>query len=251
MVIIGVLLAILIIATIFKLSRRAWLTAMITPFEGKDYQIGEMGANIGNSEVCDIRLAHDPAILPLHASISETMDGFIIEAADPDNSPIIAERRALARKLLRNGERFNLGRTVFVFHEKVQRAGEGRELAVDAQFAGPQITEDAQRQGRAVAKALPRRLVCDSGPYAGTAFDLAQGETTIGRGPDNTIALEKDGQASRKHCTINLSGTAATLTDHGSTNGTKVNGSPCQAGMAVPIAANDTVTIGESALHLE
>jgi len=251
MVVIGILLAILIIATIFKLTRRAWLTVMITPYEGKDYQVGEMGANIGNSEVCDIRLSHDPAILPLHASISETMDGFIIEAADPDNSPIVVERRALARKLLRGGEKFSLGRTTFVFHEKVQRPGEGKELAADALSAGPQLTEAAQQQGKAVVKGPPARLVCDNGPHAGAVFELAQGDNTVGRSPDCTIALPSDNQVSRKHCTIRLDGSSATIEDHGSTNGTSVNGARCQPGMAHPLAATDILTLGNHIFHLE
>lgn len=250
-VIIAILLAILVIATIFKLSRRAWLTVMITPFEGKDYAVSEMGANIGNSEVCEVRLSHDPALLPLHASITESMDGFVIEAADPANSPIVAGRRALARKLLRNGERFSLGHTTFVFHEKVQRPGEGMELAAEDVAQGPQITEESQQHGRAVVKAVPHKLVCDSGPYAGTSFELAQGDNTIGRADENTIAFAKDNQVSRKHCTIKLEGSSARLTDHGSTNGTAVNGVRCQPQMATTVAASDILVIGTSTFHLE
>jgi pSer/pThr/pTyr-binding forkhead associated (FHA) protein len=251
MVIIGVLLAVLIIATIFKLSRRAWVTAMITPFEGKDFQVGEMGGNIGNSEICDIRLAHDPAILPLHASISETFDGFVLEAADPENSPIVVDRRALARKLLRNGDRFSLGHTTFVFHEKVQRPDDGKELTADDAISLPQITEAAQQSGTATVKGPPRRLVCDSGPHEGTSFELAQGENTIGRSGENTISLPNDSQISRKHCTIGLGGSSATLTDHGSTNGTSVNGARCQPGMANPVVASDSLIIGTNTFHLE
>jgi hypothetical protein len=179
------------------------------------------------------------------------MDGFLIEAADPDNSPIVVERRALARKLLRNGEKFSLGRTTLVFHEKVQRAGEGKELAADALPAEPPLTEASQQQGKAVVKGPPAKLICDSGPHAGSVFELVQGENTVGRSADNSISLPSDNQVSRKHCTIRLEGSTASIEDHGSTNGTTVNGARCQPGMAHPLAATDILTIGNHTYHLE
>ena len=71
-----------------------------TPLEGRDYTVGDMGADIGTLEACDIRVARDPAMLPLHARITESADGYLLEAIDTD-SPIIMENRMLARKLLR------------------------------------------------------------------------------------------------------------------------------------------------------
>ncbi len=50
-------------------------------------------------------------------------------------------------------------------------------------------------------------------------------EVSIGRGRDNTLQLAHDGQSSRRHCTITREADGVVrLRDHGSSNGTLVNG---------------------------
>jgi VWFA-related protein len=255
MIAIAVAIVLLVIATIFKINRRVWLTMMLTPLEGKDYTIGERGLDIGASEVCALRLAHDPAILPLHASIKETHDGFILEAVDPD-SPIIVDNRLLARKLLRSGDRFRLGHTAFVFHERIIRPGEGRELLAEhVTDIEPveAITEDAQRSGQvapATGRRVPAKLTAISGPHTGQSFTLAPGENVIGR-KEGSIVLANDSQTSRRHCMLTLTDDSAQVLDAGSSNGTYVNGQRCQPGMAQPVWAGDTLRAGASEFRLE
>jgi hypothetical protein len=59
------------------------------------------------------------------------------------------------------------------------------------------------------------------------AADLREGVNLLGRGASCTIPI-KDPQLSREHCEVRLSGTAATVYDRGSMNGTSVNGSRIQ-----------------------
>ncbi len=255
MIAISIAIMLLIIATLFKINRRVWLTMMLTPLEGKDYSIGSRGLDIGNSEACSLRLAHDPAILPLHASIRESHDGFILEVVDPD-SPIIVDNRLLARKLLRSGDRFMLGHTYFVFHERIFRPGEGRELLAEhmADLEPVEtITESAQRSGQvapAANRTVPVKLNATGGPHAGQSFPLIPGENVIGR-KDGSITLANDSQASRRHCVINIAGSNATVMDAGSSNGTFVNGQRCQPGMAQPIWTGDLLRVGATEFRLE
>ena len=253
-----VLVAILIITTIFKLSRRAWLTVMITPLEGKDYSVTEAGLDIGTMENCELRRPGDPAMLPIHASVRESVDGFVLEVLDPD-SPIIMGNQLLARKLLRNGDRFTLGTTAFVFNERVVRPGEGEAVLAEHivdMHPREQLTEAAQvaaQSGQAPPAPIgrvPQALVAVSGPHAGQRFDLAPGETVIGR-QGCTISLPQDTQVSRRHCVINITGDSATLTDPGSTNGTRLNHAHCQPGMAQAVRSGDTLSIGSGEYKLE
>jgi len=252
---ISVLLVLLILATIYKLSRRVWLTLMITPLEGKDYVIGMDGVDIGAIESCQVRPARDPAILPLHATLRETSDGYLIEAVDPE-APIICGERILKRKLLRHGDRFTLGTTRFVFHERVLRPGEGREEDAEHFIAAPPppLTEEAQRAGTGAAvqaaRTVPHAMVAISGPCSGQRFALREGSNAVGRS-EGSILFGADNQVSRRHCDIALKPTQATVTDLGSTNGTRLNGAPCQPGLAVPACSGDVLAIGSGEYRLE
>ncbi len=255
---IAIVLVLLIIATIYRISRRVWLTLQITPLEGRDYVIGLDGVEIGTSELCQIRVAGDPGMLPLHASISESSDGFVLEVSDPD-SPILYGGALLARKLLRNGDAFMLGTSSFVFNEKELREGEGRveEARYFQEEQLGQITEQDMLSGAtspAAAQARrggkPTALACSSGPYEGERFELSPGENVIGRS-EGSIVLSRDSQVSRRHCVITLSADTASIVDSGSTNGTVANGTPLQPGMALDIRQGDSLTIGSCEYRLE
>lgn len=74
---------------------------------------------------------------------------------------------------------------------------------------------------------------------------LAHDVVTIGRLPDCEVVL-KDKAASRRHAQIRLKDGAATLTDLGSTNGTRVNGQVVQSRA---LEDGDRITIGSTVLE--
>lgn len=248
-----VLLVLLILATIYKLTRRVWLTVQLTALEGKDYVIGLEGASIGTLESCHIRLRHDPALLPIHAELEETADGYLLSAVDPA-SPIIHAGQLLARKLLRSGDRFTLGTTQFVFNERALRQGSGGGMPAEYLVSEPvePLTEAAQLSaGTAVPRRVaPKVLVATTGPHAGQRYELQQGENLIGR-TEGRLVLSADTQASRKHCVINFDASGAALTDLNSTNGTQLNGMRVQPGMAQAVYAGDEIGIGLGMYRLE
>jgi pSer/pThr/pTyr-binding forkhead associated (FHA) protein len=66
-------------------------------------------------------------------------------------------------------------------------------------------------------------LRATSGAFAGQTFPIAEGSSTIGRSPDNTVVLNAP-DVSRRHARIERSGSHLRIYDLNSTNGTRVNG---------------------------
>ncbi len=112
------------------------------------------------------------------------------------------------------------------------------------------ITRDLRKTAAASAGAgnqappvLGHLIVVDSGPSSilpGTSFDLAP-QTSIGRGPTNTIQLP-DNFISSEHTRLwNRNGTWY-VQDAGSTNGTYLNNQPASEALAAKIG--DIIQVG-------
>ena len=67
------------------------------------------------------------------------------------------------------------------------------------------------------------RLVIISGPNRGSAFNLSEGENSIGRQMDSHIVLTSS-KVSKRHCSILVTTDEVFFRDEGSTNGSFVNG---------------------------
>ncbi len=78
---------------------------------------------------------------------------------------------------------------------------------------------------------------------------FAQSVLNIGRAADNDIVLE-DPQVSGHHLRIELSGSSATVTDLGSTNGVKLNGQPVWPKTPTPLRFGDVLDLVEFRLAL-
>lgn len=87
------------------------------------------------------------------------------------------------------------------------------------------------------------RLVMRAGPQPGQTFVLDQDSLTLGRDPDNEIAIG-DPQVSRQHARITRQGGLTVIEDAGSTNGTFVNG----LRLAGPhtLTDGDVISLGEA-----
>jgi pSer/pThr/pTyr-binding forkhead associated (FHA) protein len=112
------------------------------------------------------------------------------------------------------------------------------------------ITRDLRRTSVASADALNKAppvvghlIVVDSGPsniLPGTSFDLMS-QTTIGRGPTNTIQLP-DNFISAEHTRLWFRNGTWFVQDAGSTNGTYLNNRPAQE--ALPARIGDIIQVG-------
>ena len=92
---------------------------------------------------------------------------------------------------------------------------------------------------------MSARLVVQRGPYPNQEYPLTETTMSIGRSPDNEIAIQ-DPEVSRRHAQIRFSGGLYQLEDAGSTNGSFVNGRRVQG--SVILQHGDTVQFGESIL---
>ncbi|MFQ5613537.1 MAG: FHA domain-containing protein [Anaerolineae bacterium] len=82
---------------------------------------------------------------------------------------------------------------------------------------------DPEQETLPPASSARLRLEVHAGPLAGKGFPFLRDSLTIGRAPDNDIALD-DVQVSRIHARLTRRGDQVVLEDLGSTNGTMVNG---------------------------
>jgi pSer/pThr/pTyr-binding forkhead associated (FHA) protein len=91
---------------------------------------------------------------------------------------------------------------------------------------------------------LGHLVVVDSGPSTvvqpGTRFDL-EPQTTVGRGPTNTIQIS-DGFISSEHSRLWFRNGVWYVQDAGSVNGTYVNNQPARE--AIPARSGDIVRVG-------
>lgn len=98
--------------------------------------------------------------------------------------------------------------------------------------------------GRGRGNVLGHLVVVDSGPSTivqpGTRFDL-EPQTTIGRGPTNTIQIS-DGFISSEHSRLWFRNGVWYVQDAGSVNGTYVNNQPARE--AIPARSGDIVRVG-------
>ncbi len=89
-------------------------------------------------------------------------------------------------------------------------------------FYAPGEDTAGVESGQRVAGAFRYALVVESGPTAGLAYVLGEGQTVAGRSDRSDIFLG-DVTVSREHARFVVDETGLTVTDAGSTNGTYVN----------------------------
>ena len=90
---------------------------------------------------------------------------------------------------------------------------------------------------------MSARLVVQRGPYPNQEYPLSEAPMSLGRSPDNDIAIQ-DPEVSRRHALISFSGGLYQIEDTGSTNGSFVNGRRVQG--TVILQHGDILQLGES-----
>jgi GAF domain-containing protein len=88
-----------------------------------------------------------------------------------------------------------------------------------------------------------------SGPTAGDTFDVKEGMTLIGRGPDSNLQIVEQ-SISRKHARLVLSGEHLFIEDLGSQNGTQLNGHPIGSYYQVEVKEGDFISLGSVLMSL-
>jgi len=123
--------------------------------------------------------------------------------------------------------------------------GNQLEAAAAAGVAGSRAVGGYPGGMRAGASSI--RLSIEEGSGAGGAYVIASEQTTLGRAPDNDVVID-DELVSAHHASIAYTQGVFVLNDHGSTNGTIVNGqeiSSCQ------IVDGDVIEIGDTIFRVD
>jgi len=81
----------------------------------------------------------------------------------------------------------------------------------------------------------------------GTRVTVGSEPVTIGRLPESTVVVT-DPNASRRHAEVRRTGDVVVVVDLGSTNGTRVNGTPVKEQV---LADGDEITVGTTSLRFE
>ncbi|MCD6282149.1 FHA domain-containing protein [bacterium] len=241
----------LVVLTISKLLRAAWVTVMVAPLEGKDYVL--RGDNLlGRGEECTVQIRHDPGVSRQHARIELGGEGFTLTALDEANPPLY-RGMPIRQARLQDGDDFIIGNTRVIFHERRVRPDAGE---VDIEY----LMEEADREERETRAEMGIPLETEppgapaasalvvTGPHSGMAFEL-KAELFIGR-KEGIIVLPDDGRVSRRHACIRKTGDAVTVEDLGSTNGTELNGRKLAPHQPEAAYAGDIIALGDTQIKL-
>src|SRR5689334_10660328 len=96
---------------------------------------------------------------------------------------------------------------------------------------------------------MAHRIKVIAGPGLGSELELDEGDSTIGRSPENTLVIN-DGNVSRVHARFRSNGNRVAVMDAGSRNGVYVNDRKLEGDEMQPLGPGDRVVIGQSIIEL-
>jgi S-DNA-T family DNA segregation ATPase FtsK/SpoIIIE len=204
----------------------------------------------GHGAPATVATGHDLAVIdtsapePSRASRCWTLwlDGapFDVELTAGDQDAVGAVLPALGR---------TLGRPVSSLWHGSTPLADDRPLSAPELVHGAELGCDGPAPGSAGARrssALELHVV--GGPAAGHIHPLGQGRHVIGRSREVDVQLDDPG-VSRRHARLDVGGGAITVSDAGSTNGTRLDGTDL-TGDGTVWSAGALLRIGASALML-
>src|SRR5580704_4012975 len=113
------------IGLVSELLKRGWLMVVRSQSrnarEGREYPLAKQVTIIGRSEECDVGLFGDQSVLGHHAIIR--LEGKNYSIAPTSGGAVTVNRQPIASKqILRNGDRIEVGGTLFLYRERTQAA---------------------------------------------------------------------------------------------------------------------------------
>lgn len=240
---VGVVLGLLISAA-ETMFRNGSLRLILGRNEGRSWNLDYAINRIGSAEGLEVQVRGMPGVEPLHAQLVRQGNGFFVQALGP--TPVLLNGQPVQSGQVFHGSTITLGAANFVFTSGSRSAPYVQPPASPNAYAPPAAvpawrpppvqasacqpeTPISRPGGRpsdparpSPALIAPRLVAAD-----GREFALNLGSNTIGRDADNSICVN-DSTVSRHHAEILLDNSGARLSDLGSSNGTRVNGSAVQ-----------------------
>lgn len=226
-------------------------------------------------------VVEDDTISRKAAHLSRGPEGIYLENLSRANPTLVNDERIDGRVLLKEGDRVQIGHTIFLFSEsEVPEIGAKKkpkggyddifgslEEEPPPQETAPKRREKTEKKKKsessnaydtifedtgAEEEQLPFNLLSEtplllkviSGPNAGAEIGIEKGRTyTLGKDPDSCDIVFQDLSVSRNHARLAVSADGAMeIEDLGSKNGTVINGTPVTEKKA--ITTQDMIALG-------
>ena len=283
-IILGAMVA-LMIGLVELFTRKAWLRADFGRNESKEWPLDAAQNFLGRGETCHVILRNDPAVAPVHASISHQGRHYVISDAGAPAGTFVNGHR-IGQASLNPGDVVGIGGFQLRFMVKGQQQAYAPHIQAPMpgqpqQPMHPQMPPPGMGMPTPQIPATPYgmptqampsqpmppvgmplgmptqafpspsgaqspTLVAMDGPHAGRRFPVV-GPVEIGREASG-IALVGDANASRRHATVSPGPGGLQVTDLGSTNGTYVDGQRVGSALARP---GSTVRVGSTTFRVE
>jgi hypothetical protein len=125
-------------------------------------------------------------------------------------------------------------------------AGIVRRISLEQPLPAEVARQLSIEQPASQVGAAPRAsaaLRCTSGPLSGQSFEVGPAGLVLGRDPSMSQVVVEDPQVSRRHAWVGYRDGALVAVDHGSSNGTWINGARIRDSR---LLAGDRLALGES-----
>lgn len=208
------------------------------PNAGQTFTLASAGTTIGRQDGNTIVL-DDGRLSRQHARIDLGPGGLTLTDLGSANGTRINGQRVSGTQPLRTGDQLQLGETTIVIED-------GTTATPDAQASAPVHPAAAATTPLApMGSETSPRLIRERD---GRSFPIDRAALVIGRQAGSGITLT-DTQASRQHARIEVRSGQLTVTDLGSANGTRVNGTLISA--PTTLREGDQLQIGTSLFRVE
>jgi len=206
--------------------------------EGEEWVIGR------DSDVSNFCL-EDTTVSRKHAELTKTAEGIYLKNLSRVNPTLVNEVEPEGDVLLAEGDRIQIGSTVFRFTETAAQQEE-EEKTPPEPTSYDTIFEDAEEEEAPfnIMSQAPFLLKVISGPNAGAEIGIEKGRAyVIGKDPATCDIVFHDLAVSRGHARLTVSEEGVLeIEDLGSKNGTIVNGTPIAE--LTTVTPQDLISIG-------
>jgi pSer/pThr/pTyr-binding forkhead associated (FHA) protein len=197
---------------------------LITVATGATVSVPPEGAVIGRDPDCDVVLASRD-VSRRHATIRPSIRGYVLTDTSMSGT-YVNRRRVDGEQVLGMGDVIRVGDEELRFEADAasyEPAAELRPKKTAALAAAKPSTQPPTEPRPAAARLLATLEIINQGLLKGTRFRIERPVVNVGRAAHNDVRLEDD-TVSGSHATLTRRGSGWVLLDHGSTNGTYIDG---------------------------
>jgi pSer/pThr/pTyr-binding forkhead associated (FHA) protein len=201
---------------------------------GSVYAIPEGGLVIGRDPDCDVVISAKN-VSRHHASIRPSIQGYVLTDLGA-NGTYVNGRRVEAAQVLGMRDVIRVGDEEFVFEADAASFEPAAGLRPEPSGTQPGAPPIRPPTMPTPGKLLATLEIINEGTLKGKRFRLERPIVHVGRAPHNDVLLSDD-TVSGSHATLARRGSGWVLTDHGSTNGTYVDGERLTGERVLPAGA--------------